>query len=277
MDVIRRGVSPGGESDPSLLLRARKNKVELELMRCLNITDRLREYQESRLAAFLRSTAEVASKMAEFDYAVIKFFKPVAYVPSDLDLLVAVKDFARARRALRSLGFEYVVSEPNCTTMRRDIQVDIYTNPDFLNLPYLGGKSLLEYTRSASINGVQARALSDEIEAVLICAHSIYKEHLLTLNDYFSLKKFLGRSSIKMARALNVQPAVDFCLSTIGGIDAGDFEAPFKVPLSIVSRIWWLKFIDDTETRRGMRNLLAKLFDTRLASLAVSRVRRETY
>jgi hypothetical protein len=276
MQIIEKDFAPT-EVPPGLLLRAKRNKVELELMRSLNITNKLRTYEELRLAAFLKSAADVASTVAEFDYSVIKFFKPVAYLPSDLDLLVAVDDSARVRRALQIIGFEYVVSEPNCTTMRRDIQVDIYTNPDFMNLPYLGGKALLEHSRTSTINGIQVKVLSDEIEAVLVCAHSVYKEQLLTLNDYFSLKKSLGPSSFKIARALHVQPAVDLCLSIIQGIEAGEVEAPFKIPLSTFSNLLLLKILSDPGTRRGMGDLLRKLLDPRLATLAASRVQRDSY
>jgi hypothetical protein len=277
MGLIGEGSSVPSDQTERILELASRNKVALEAMRRLGIKGNVREEQELKLARFMRASAGVVSKLSDTNYAVIKFFKPVAYVPSDLDLLVASSDSPKVLRILRALGFEYIVSEPNCVTMRRDIQVDVYTNPDFMNLKYLPGNSLLEHTTDADIEGTSAKRLSAEAEAVLICAHSVYKEQLITMSDYFSLKDSFSPSSIEIGRSLKVEEAVNFCLSVSRSFESGLVEAPFRVSLPIFARIFLLKLLQDSNTRRGAGDFLRRLGDRRLAGLLLSRLQRETY
>ena len=277
MDLIAGENSVPDRLAPRLVERARLNKVRLEALRRLGINDELRQSDESRLAAFRRTTVEVVSGLKNLDYALIKFFKPVAYVPSDLDLLVSRGDEYKVRRTLKQAGFEYVVSEPNCVTMRRDIQIDVYTNPDFMNVPYLVGDDLLKYSEAAYIGDVETRALAQDVEAVLLAAHSVYKEQLITLNDYFTLRKFLRPSSLGIGEALKVDKAIHYCLSVLKRIEDGSTEAPFKIPFPVYARIFLQKLGDDSKARREVKNLVRKLGEGRLASLAVSRLLRESY
>jgi hypothetical protein len=62
------------------------------------------------------------------DYALFKFRRPIEHVSVDLDVLVGGGCVGRAVRALKSIGFEVVVSEPYTITLsRRGFTVDLYT------------------------------------------------------------------------------------------------------------------------------------------------------
>jgi hypothetical protein len=75
--------------------------------------------EERRYRWFVENTVEVVEALEGVDYALFKFRRPVEHVSVDLDVLVDSGFIGRAVKALKSLGFEVVVSEPYTITLSR--------------------------------------------------------------------------------------------------------------------------------------------------------------
>jgi hypothetical protein len=94
--------------------------------------------EEHRYRWFVGNTVEVVGALGGLDYALFKFRRPVEHVSVDLDVLVGGCCVGRAVRALKSIGFEVVVSEPYTVTLsRRGFIVDLYTQPSLAWIVYL--------------------------------------------------------------------------------------------------------------------------------------------
>jgi len=117
-----------------------------------------------------------------------KFRRPVEHASVDLDILVDSGCVGRAVRALKSIGFEVVVSEPYTVTLsRRGFAVDLYTQPSFAWTVYLdGGRLLREHREELEIGGFRAYGLTKEAEVVVVAVHAVYKEHMVLLLDCLS-------------------------------------------------------------------------------------------
>ncbi|MBO3808786.1 MAG: hypothetical protein FGF50_04260, partial [Candidatus Brockarchaeota archaeon] len=60
---------------------------------------------------------------------------------------------------------------------------------------FVDSQRLLNHTRVAGFKGVKVRTLEPYAEALTAASHAIYKEHIHTLNDHFTVKNLtMGRS-----------------------------------------------------------------------------------
>ena len=148
--------------DISILIEhAKRNKVLLQFLRELSIKNNLRQKQEATLCYVYSALTEIASQIQNLDDVVIKFFKPMAYIPSDIDLLLKKEQINTLSQILKKLGYKCVLIEPNCVTFEGKVVIDVYINPDVLNIPYLVGEKLLQFSKLIEVDGVKIKKLTD--------------------------------------------------------------------------------------------------------------------
>jgi hypothetical protein len=201
----------------------------------------------------------------------------MAYVPSDIDLLVKREQMDVLLRALQHLGYRPTVVEPNCVTLEGKAIIDVYINPDVLNIPYMRGEKLLEFAVMEEVDGVKIKKLRKEAEVVMVLSHAVYKEQIITLNDYYTTKFYVNSECVRIAERFNVSNAVAYSLRAFRNMELGNVEAPVKIPAWQATKLFLTKIVEDPLSKRFLPYVCLKLFDRRAPMLIKSRLFRRTY
>jgi hypothetical protein len=265
------------EPIPQLLEHAKKNKMFLHVLRRLDVKGQIRSMEEARYAKTLEAIADVAETLNGIEYTLFKFFRPVAYVPADIDVLLSARELETATRRLNKLGLRAIVKDSYCLTLNGRFIVDLYTYPNFANIIYLDAKELMNHVTEDKVNGVATKTLKTGAEAAVVVAHALYKEHIYTLNDKITIQTWLNRESEAIIKELKAKEALELARRINRQIDEGLIETPYKLPMSKALTLITRKALQDPLTRATMPKLLTKLMDRRLATQIASRMGRVTY
>lgn len=266
-------------ADPSLLVEhARRNKILLHFLRTLNIKSFNRYREERRYNSIISVLQIIAKALNGLNYSLFKFFRPVVYVPADIDLLVSRSDLGRVLNSLRKLGFRVVVKDPYCVTLVRGRYiVDVYTDLTFIGVILVDGSELLKHVYTINVNGVSVNTLKPYAEALVVTVHSVLKEGIFTLNDYLTLKDWITQKTIMMAWKLKCTSTVNYALKLLRRVELGLIETPYKIPFPTWIKLLTSKFISDSKTRVTSLNTVRFLANPKLGKLILSRFTRETY
>ena len=277
IDVLEKHLVPFGLSE-DLQRLAFKNKVLLEFLTILNIGGSVRVEQETRLSQTIVAARVLARCLDGLNYAFFKFVKPVKYAPADIDLIVGMEDSFSVVKRIESLGYRVVVAEPYCATLVKGVSiVDVYVHPTIGGIVYLDGAKLLRHVQTVEFNGFKIPVLEPYVEAVVACAHAVYKEKLFTLNDYFTVRNFVTLKSRKLAKELNCQYAIDFVLSLNNKIENNLLSMPYSFPAPLWFTVLLQKVFSDNLTRATCPKILQALADKRAGTQITSKLTRETY
>lgn len=262
----------------SIIEYAAVNKVLLHILRALRAKGALRYTQEKNMSKILNVVKTLSRVLEDYNYSFFKLIKPVAYVPADIDILVDAHQLKDVAKEIIKIGFRIVIRDPYCITLvNRDIIVDIYTYPSLGGVIFIDGQKLLEYAATMEFYGINIRSLERYVEALVTATHAIYKERIYTLNDFFTVRKWISRETFKLARDLKCKKAVELALKINKEISEGVVGAPYKVPSSLWLTLLTQKFKDDKLTKATMLMISRKLVDRRIGKLILSKIMRETY
>jgi len=270
---------PAGSEVGGLAQLSRLNKVYLAYLRRVRSPEGEFLREESRYGWFVENTVEVVGALGGLDYALFKFRRPVGHVSVDLDVLVGSGFIGRAVRALKSLGFEVVVSEPYTITLsRRGFTVDLYTQPSFAWTVYLdGGRLLREHREELEIGGFRAYGLTREAEVVVAAAHAVYKEHMVLLLDCITAWTWTNKRTWGIALELRAQRALEELLRACSMIWEGRVEAPYKLKPYVILKAYTGKLIEDPVFRATTPNMLRYITTRRAGAQILARLRRRSY
>ncbi len=257
---------------------ASKNKVLLHFLRKTNIENPVRKREEARYKVFIKNLHEVAKALKNTNHAFIKLRKPVAYVPSDIDVLVDRRCILKAIIELKKLGFKVEVEEPYCVTMTRgNTIVDLYIQPTIAGVIYIEANELLKHKEYTEYNGITIPILKTYAEALLTIAHAVYKERIYTLNDYITVKKWLSRKTIELAEKLKCIDAVKEALAIHKLFEESKVTLPYKIPLAKWIKMLQSKMTCDELARATLPNIIKSIKDYRLGRLIASKLLRASY
>jgi hypothetical protein len=258
---------------------SRLNKVYLTYLRRVGSPEGEFLREERRYRWFVGNTVEVVRALGGVDYALFKFRRPVEHVSVDLDVLVDNGCVGRAVRALKSLGFEVVVSEPYTITLsRRGFAVDLYTQPSFAWTVYLDGGGLLrDHREELEIGGIRAYGLTREAEVVVAAAHAVYKEHMVLLLDCITAWTWTNKRTWSIALELRARGALEELLKACNMIMEGLTEAPYKLKPHVILKAYTEKMIEDPIFRATTPNMLRYIVTCRAGAQILSRLRRRSY
>lgn len=263
-----------------LIKYARYNKILLHFLRRLNIKGDIRDREEYRyrgFRGFLIKLNSILSKL-DCDYAFFKLYKPIKYIPADIDILVSIKDIKKVARELLKNGFSLEVLEPYTITLTmHGLIVDLYTYPSLGNITYLNGQKLLEHRTRVDYDGIEMISLNTYAEAVVTLAHAIDKEWIYTLNDYYTISMWLDNRALNLCRELDCMYEARLALSINKMIEEGIIETPYKIPNIYKFKVWSRKFKRNPLVRSTSIKILLKLGDKRLGKSVLSKLSRETY
>ena len=260
-----------------LLEHAKRNKMLLHVLRSLNVRGQLRTHEENMHAKTLERIAKVAEALSDLDYTIFKVFRPVVYVPSDIDVLVSSRELGLVERRLTKFGLRAVVKDSYCLTLDGGFIVDLYTYPNFANIIYLDAKRLMRHVTEKMVNGVAVRTLKTSAEAAVVLAHALYKEQLYTLNDKITIETWSDRERESLVDELKVKEALKLSQKLNHAIDEGLIETPHKLPIIRALALMGRKALQDPLTRVTLPRLVARLTDRKLATHIMSRMNRITY
>jgi hypothetical protein len=257
---------------------SRLNKVYLAYLRRVGSPEGELLREERRYRWFVENTLEVVGALG-VDYALFKFRRPVEHVSVDLDVLVDSGCVGRAVRALKSLGFEVVVSEPYTVTLsRRGFTVDLYTQPSFAWTVYLdGGRLLRDHREELEIGGFRAYGLTREAEVVVAAAHAVYKEHMVLLLDCVTAWAWTNKRTWGIALELRARGALEELLRACSMIREGLVEAPYKLKPHVILKAYTEKMIEDPVFRATTPNMLRYIVTCRAGAQILARLRRRSY
>jgi len=282
LNVIHGSYRPGEEELLQLAEVAKLNKLYLAFLRNVgnNALQHERAVEEARFKRYLNNVVAVVKVLKDLRHALYKFRRPVDHVSVDLDILIHVDDVPKAVARLKSIGFRAVVIEPYTVTLRRgDFIVDLYTHPAFAWIVYMDGQKLLEdYSEDIEVNGIPTRSLTRDAEVVVTAAHAAYKEHIVLLLDCLTINAWLSGKAVKMAEELMVREALDLTLHACRAIKKGAAEAPYKIPLPNIARLYLEKIAVDPNFRSTASNIMKYLVRRKhSARMVISRLTRRSY
>jgi hypothetical protein len=269
---------PVGLEVERLAWLSRLNKVYLAYLRRVGSPEGEFLREERRYRWFMENTVEVVGALG-VDYALFKFRRPVEHVSVDLDVLVDSGCVGRAVRALKSIGFEVVVSEPYTITLsRRGFTVDLYTQPSFAWTVYLdGGRLLRDHREELEIGGIRAYGLTREAEVVVAAAHAVYKEHMVLLLDCITAWTWTNKRTWSIALELRAQRALEELLKACNMIREGLTEAPYKLKPHVILKAYTEKMVGDPVFRATTPNMLSYITTRRAGAQILARLRRRSY
>jgi hypothetical protein len=180
---------------PLLYLDALRNRRELE-EKFRNIHGEI--YQRYLKTYDVILEASNILKKASIKYAVFKTIRPYLSATVDVDILIfgGEKEYRQSLGAFLEAGYEKRGSGPNSTTFRAlktNMGIDLYREVAVSHIIYLDKDKLYNHVISWKIfkNGEKINTLSPIADLIAIIAHSLIKEHLYTISEYYSTLNFI--------------------------------------------------------------------------------------
>ena len=225
----------GGNQNPTdakvhdfqkLLNYSKKNRIELLYLNTLKNNEGFAEFEDlhslqvrkySATFDAVEKISKVLSK-SDIDHAVFKTVRPYIFNTVDIDIVVFGEQFhyEKAVRVLLSARYEKIVRGPMSTTFRDPklrIGIDLYDEIAVSYVPYIDKNKICDFVTDKEIPGHHSfRTLACEADLLAIIAHSIIKENLYVLSEYFTYIYYLDQLDvdrfIRLARRTHLIPAI---------------------------------------------------------------------
>lgn len=182
--------------------------------------------QRSRLVTDLIRRTHNTLTHAGTSYALFKTMKPFPFVTVDLDIILfSREDLRRAYVALRRAGAELAGFGPHSITLyspQHDVGIDLHSEISISHMVYIDKKALAEHVVETEISGSAANVLDEPAELAVVLSHSLYKEQMFTLADYYSTVIRLSNMTeeqrltlVKLAQQMRVELSLNLALKLV--------------------------------------------------------------
>jgi len=236
---------------------ALKNKMPLLYLEAVNRAGELGSLGEEyvRLRRKYAKIEEAVCKISKnlntwgVNYAFFKSIKPYLEVTVDIDILVFGSKYPNVLRNMRDAGYVFLARGPLSATFRdvkSEVDFDVYDEVGVSRIVYLD-KDVLENIageRKLS-NGEVVRSLLPEADLLSVIAHSVLKEQMYVLSEYYTTLYYLA--DMKDETLNSFLSLVDKCklrlaVETHIGISAMLYYGAYgKLPICLVKLITMLK------------------------------------
>jgi hypothetical protein len=183
----------------SLFPSAIKNKVPLLFLEHAVALCKRSEYLEGLYQSYLKKSQSVFGLIdkisdmlsrAQTEYAIFKTLKPFPFTTVDIDILFfGYKEFMQAYRALKSLyklagygAYSISLYDP-----KNNMNLDLHLEISVSRMVYVNKQFLQRHLTEVNINGIQTSVLEPPAALATVIAHSLYKEQIFTLADYYTI------------------------------------------------------------------------------------------
>ncbi|MCW3990656.1 MAG: nucleotidyltransferase family protein [Candidatus Bathyarchaeota archaeon] len=332
VDLLRVVGSPFAESTHSVPAEAahglydlaRRNRMGLLLLTSLGDDDVPASLVEERAAMIEKSEAtirlipRVASILVDagLNYAFFKSIRPYPYTTVDLDVIAFDGDLEPFGEAFAAAGFITLDEGPLSTTFRdpeSGIGIDIYDEIGVSKIVYLDKRNLLDHVVDVEVGGGTVRALDPASDLLAIISHSIIKELMYVLSEYYTTlytldamtpgemdslvtqareNRLISAASLhlgitatlhQMAHSSIPEKIVDL-LEDLGGVRIGDDDRHTEMPMKFSAGSVWRVFFEKAGEPRMRRSLGVQALSLLNPSFALSfipkfihQLTRETY
>lgn len=154
---------------------------------------------------------------AKIHYVMFKTIRPYTSTTVDLDILILGESnsYAKSIRSMQDSGYELIAVGPKSTTFRdidADIGIDLYDEIAVSFIIYMDKRTLVGLATTIGLpNGEYVQTLKPEADLACIIAHSVIKEQMYTLSEYYSFIYYLKELNVdgflKLVRQNNITSA----------------------------------------------------------------------
>ena len=303
---------------------ARLNKIILFYLESLAKMHKKDEKLKKQLQKFRRQhdkTILLITQLAELfesngvEYTFFKTIKPFPHTPNDADILFAsTEDLKHAVRVLKANNWVVLDRDRYGVTLYNssfDLNADLHLEPMVSNLLYLDKRLLFEHIVDHDINGHRVKTLDNCAEIIAIAGHIGYKEHIFTLNDFYTIvllaekvvqkdfsemvdmakNRWVVATQLKLAsylanaafgkNSLKINN-LSLCLSNVSMVDGLAFNKqmltmPYRFPKSSVAFALIEKIMVDPLSRASLPRALKESMSTSQLHNLLSHFNRESY
>lgn len=215
---------------------AAKNRMPLLYLEALKRLGRLSSLEEehNKLIGRHARTVEAISRVSKvldragIDYTLFKSIRPYNEVTVDIDILIFGDEYNKTIKIMRRAGYVFLsgwVPGPLSITFRdvkSRINLDIYNEIGVSHVIYLDKDILRRFvTRRKLSSGEAVLSLSPHADLLAIIAHSVLKEHMYVLSEYYTtlyymadMKSDILSSFLSLIDKCNMRSAVRTHLGT---------------------------------------------------------------
>lgn len=184
------------------------NKLQPLLAQSLGLKDfnSLSQYE-----SLLHLVASVGKSLEGLSYAVVKTLRPIPHIPSDIDILVHPRDMAEASRRLGKDGLDFLSRVPYGVTLHdaeSGFSVDLTEELTVAGLEYVSRDLVLDETIEYRICDGDVMIPKPFVDLLIIIGHSVFKEWIYTLRDFYSTMVWLEHLSRTLDFALRESDAI---------------------------------------------------------------------
>jgi hypothetical protein len=139
---------------------------------------------------------------ANIKHATYKTVRPYKSTTVDIDILVFGEgnNCMKSARILQEAGYEIITCGPQSITLRDpkiNIGIDLYEHVAVSYITYIDKEKLIDYVTTISLsNGNLVKILKPEADLACIIAHSLIKEQMYTLSEYYTFIYYLKQMDI---------------------------------------------------------------------------------
>jgi hypothetical protein len=307
---------------------AAKNRIRLLGLNAILQRERSSSLEQKRTELMERysKTLGVFSDVSDLlddsgiNHAFFKSFRPYKEATVDLDVLVFGDDHQDSVHTMVNGGYTLLEEGPLSTTVQDEsipLNVDLYNEIGVSRLVYLDKEKLRPFVAVRKLeDGASIRSLDAKADLLALIAHSMIKEHMYVLSEYFTTLGFLKSMSgteldafINLASDCYVQYSTSVHLNitcllhrlTHESVPEGlhkvmealgpgtsetarliqrDLEMPYKYSTSTIIRCFAEK-LEEPKSRRSVISQLKGIFDPSFSrsflKAALEHLTRETY
>jgi hypothetical protein len=182
---------------------ARKNRMPLLYLESLNRVGEIgsleKEYEKlkKKLKKIEEAVSQFSNKLNRWgvEYAFFKSIKPYREVTVDIDILVFGSEYLNVIRKMKDAGYKFLARGPLSSTFRdskADVDFDVYDEVGVSHIVYLDKDVLENFVGERKLsNGEVVRSLLPEADLLAVVAHSVLKEQMYVLSEYYTTLYYL--------------------------------------------------------------------------------------
>jgi hypothetical protein len=221
----------------------------------------LAAHEQEKYLKMLNAVSDVSHLLerANIRHAMFKTIRPYRSTTVDIDTIVFGNhgDYCRSLETLKNSNYVMLAHGPMSATFwdnTANIGIDIYDEIAVSGLCYIDKNKLTLFSRTMKLaNRAEASLLAPEADLLAIVAHSIIKEQMYTLSEYYSFIKYLGKLKVDVFLDLLKETNLTNAARTHASITALLFNATHRGTSEKLHRIVETLGQDDFETSRILR------------------------
>jgi hypothetical protein len=187
-----------------------RNRMRFHFLRALKKAGEISSFEamyardENKCVMTNKAICNVSRVLTDsgISHAIFKTLRPYTSTTVDIDTIIfgEKRHYLEAARSLQKSGFKMVVIGPRSTTLRdpkSNTGVDLYEEVAVSCLIYMDKETLTDSVTSTRLLDTSISILKPEADLAAIVAHSVVKEQMYTLSEYYTFINYLKSFDVK--------------------------------------------------------------------------------